>query len=85
MSQNKPPAVPHAKPRLECFSAFYTVSFDGTRQKPIPFPRTSLPNPPKANTPISPYEIHNTSADLDRLASSLAKFNITIEFEVVDE
>ncbi|CEF64452.1 Hypothetical protein SRAE_1000270600 [Strongyloides ratti] len=45
MSKVIPPPVPAIKPKLESFNSFYTTLPDGTRQKPIPFPRTSFYEP----------------------------------------
>uniref|UniRef100_A0AAF5CXA6 Uncharacterized protein n=1 Tax=Strongyloides stercoralis TaxID=6248 RepID=A0AAF5CXA6_STRER len=79
MSKIVPPPVPAIKPKLENFKFFYTIQSDDVKQKPIPFPRSSISEPLK-NKEISSYK-----NSMNEVIQKLAKFNIYIEFEDITE
>uniref|UniRef100_A0A0K0G3V8 Uncharacterized protein n=1 Tax=Strongyloides venezuelensis TaxID=75913 RepID=A0A0K0G3V8_STRVS len=79
MSKIIPPPVPAVKPKLESFNSFYSTLPDGSRQKPIPFPRTSLCETLKRK------EISTNKECMKDVIQKLAKFKIYIEFEDITE
>uniref|UniRef100_A0A0N5A7E1 Uncharacterized protein n=1 Tax=Parastrongyloides trichosuri TaxID=131310 RepID=A0A0N5A7E1_PARTI len=82
MSKTVPPPVPLIKPRLESFNSFYSTLPDGSRQKPIPFPRTSqLTTGELSESNL----IIKKDEGMKEIMEKLKKFHIYIEFEDISE